>query len=534
MSYNDLRRWDILEPELVMVMDNLNASVSETYLLDTFYFLDRIQSYTREHFKRDINDICTNLFSDIDRNESYSISTVRYHYLTKWINYFIGLNKENKTNFSLSIFLSEYYHFDSSQGNIDDAKLVLQYDSPIKLIARLYILDLKKRDHIFLKSYEKKLEEFVSILFGSSELRNNLLDKLESFLSQSYELCSAKELKIDKVLDFNFKIEYNEITKSNIFHKLSAPIFVKFLQHEDVILAQTLGNEIESNLLQGQPFYKSILAADTENNDFLTLLLKLIGYISVEGSQWGDWLLKLNKEKEEILLSRFEDISTRNSLFSILSKAPDTIKLLGKLAEVEDLESLINKGQEKLKEEARQRRHNEYIRKIGLRIQDLIENELDRKIAENIEFFPSDKLEAKEEQNGQDFVIFKNKQPVYYIEVKSKWDDNGRFLLSKNQTEKCAQNKSNYAVVTVNVNRYRKETGDDAENIDFNDVKPYVKVNMELGLVFEKLLSQNIVLNENLSPKLVDYSGLIPQKVIDSEGKSFELFIDDLKKILLN
>ncbi|WP_139420301.1 protein NO VEIN domain-containing protein [Chryseobacterium mulctrae] len=380
-----------------------------------------------------------------------------------------------------------------------------------------------------------QVQKFVSILFESPELKKNLLDKLECYPAQSFKLCSAKELKIDKILDLDFKNKYNEITEADIFNDLVISNFEKYLQHQDSIIAHTVGKEIEDIILGGKELYKNTLESNTAP-ELLTLLLDLIDHLSKEGSKWGEWLPRLNKEKEEILLSKFKDDKTRNSLFSILSKSPDKIQLLGKLSEIENLEELIKKGNEKLKEEARQKQHTDYIKSVGLKIQDLIENQLEKELAETIELLASEKdekLANREEQNGQDFIIYKKQKPVYYIEVKSKWDENGRFLLSKNQTERCAEQKDNYAVVSVNVDRYKREKSENTENIDFNDLKDYIKVNIDLGKDFEILLSKNIVLNEKNSPKLVDFSGLIPQKVIDNDGVFFDSFMTDLKLFLL-
>lgn len=534
--YKKLRRWNKIEEDLVLVMDNLNADISSTYLSGEFYSIKNIQEYTRENYKEHINNLCTSLILEIDKNEGESIGKIKKYALIKWVSYFIGLNKTSKINIELSNFLIEYYQLNSNDNKIDNPTSVLQYDSQIKLLSRFYVLDIRKESEIFIESYLPTLEKFVSILFDSSELRKNLLDKLECYPAQSHKLYSAKDIKIDLVVDVDFKKEYNEISGDNIFDNLVIPTFEKYLQHEDSVLPNSIGKKMEDILLNNNQFYKNSLEHDFDSK-LLTRLLKLIDYISKEGSKWGEWLPKLSLEKEEILLSKFKDGETRNSLFSILSKSSEKIQLLGKLSEIEDLEGLIKKGNEKLKEEARQKQHTDYIKKIGLKIQYLIQNEMDKELALTIEVSASDndnKLLNKEEQNGQDFIIYKNHNPVYYIEVKSKWDENGRFLLSKKQTEKCAEQKKNYAVVSVNVDRYRREVSTETENINFDNLRDYVKVNTDLGKDFEKLLAENIIVNESHSPKLVDYGGLIPLKIIDNEGIDFEKFIYNLKSYLIS
>ncbi|MFC0514209.1 hypothetical protein ACFFGT_08365 [Mucilaginibacter angelicae] len=119
-------------------------------------------------------------------------------------------------------------------------------------------------------------------------------------------------------------------------------------------------------------------------------------------------------------------------------------------------------------------------------------------------------------------IIYKDRNPIYYLEVKPKWDDNGRFALSKNQTERCAGKKDCYAVISVNVDRYKRQHAMDTGNIPFVDLKDFVKVNDNLGGYFEKLVFENITKTELNDPKLIEYRGSIPQKLIDETGIEFD------------
>ena len=230
-------------------------------------------------------------------------------------------------------------------------------------------------------------------------------------------------------------------------------------------------------------------------------------------------------------MHKFQNENTRSSLFSILTKNEKTIELLGELAKVADLDDLVKKGREKQLEESRKNNHLIYINYIGLKIQDLIEQQLEVELAGVVSIMKSEEdteLTTQDEQNGQDFIIYKNKKPIYYLEVKSKWDDNGRFALSKNQTEKCAKKKNKYAVISVNVDRYKKKHTISTEDIPFEDLKEFVRINDDLGDYFEKLVSENMTKTEVNDPKLIEYRGSIPQKMIDEQGSKFNCFIQKL------
>ena len=80
-------------------------------------------------------------------------------------------------------------------------------------------------------------------------------------------------------------------------------------------------------------------------------------------------------------MHKFQNENTRSSLFSILTKNEKTIELLGELAKVADLDDLVKKGREKQLEESRKNNHLIYINYIGLKIQDLIEQQLEVELA---------------------------------------------------------------------------------------------------------------------------------------------------------
>ena len=237
-------------------------------------------------------------------------------------------------------------------------------------------------------------------------------------------------------------------------------------------------------------------------------------------------------------MHKFQDETTRLSLFNILSEKEDKINLLGELAKIDDLKSLIDAGKDKQKEEERKSKHINHIKEIGLKIQNLIQNQLDSSLADIIKVVNSktdENLVPVEEQNGQDFIIYKSGIPIYYIEVKSRWDSDGIVALSKRQVECCARNKGVYAVITVNVADYKAKYGVVHENISFDDLYQDIYVNTDLCDNFEQLIKENQQFEKiSENTKLIEFRGHIPQDRIRTKGMSFEKFIGELKLILIS
>ena len=519
---NELVKWDIDELLLIKVVDNINASISEKYIHKDFATLENISPYNREKFKDDFSKFCNELADSVLKNKDLEVlGYLRFNMLVQHLNNFIALNKKTQLNIEVAEFYSTRFLLNINQDEIQSPTVDINYQPAIKLLANLYIKIIT--DDQVLEDLEN-LKKIIGIMFKNTNLKDELLHKLECLPDQNGILKCQTDLKRDDVKDEQFKDEYQNITGKDIRSELAYDGFEKYLQHSGFVNGSYLGEAIETSLNKEKIFIPV-------NNDTLDQVLRLIERISAKPSTWGQWLRTINGVKEEILMHKFKDEKTRTSLFNILTKSPETIELLGDLAKLEDLEDLIKKGKEKQKEENRTNNHLQYINKIGIQIQDLIEKQLGKELAETVKVESSNensKIIAKEEQNGQDFIIYKNSQPLHYIEVKSKWDENGRFALSKNQTERCAKEKDHYSVITVNVERYKREKSHNTEDVSYEDLKDYVRVNDGLGNFFEKLVAQNISIDESKNPKLIEYRGSIPQKTIDDDGYTFEEFTENL------
>ena len=533
--FNKLKKWETIESSLIKVMDDINSHISGSYLNREFYFLDNITKYTREDFKDDLNKFNNDSINQLENDEEdfFNVGSVKFHSVIETLIYFVSLNKVTETNKRFYEFFGSVFKLNENVDSILSPTVVLNYDSSFKLLSRLYIKFITLEGKGYIKTNIEKLKEFIDILDKNTELKKNLLDKLVCYPNQLYNLKSQLELKKDLVKDDDFKDIYFKITDNEIRNELLLEGFESYLSHESQMTGIQLGDKIELILNANKIF----IPINETNENNLSTYLELIEYISKPNSNWAGWLPNLNKVKEEILMYKFQDEKTRSSLFNILSETNEKINLLGELALIEDLESLIKAGKEKQKEEARKNNHLIYINMIGLRIQDLIQKQLDNSLAGTIEIIESttdEKLATIEEQNGQDFIIYKSGTPIYFIEVKSRWDSDGIVALSKRQVECCAKNKGIYAVITVNVADYKARNKIVEENISFEDLYNDVYVNIDLCENFEQLIKENQQFETIIeNAKLIEFRGHIPQDRIKHKGTSFDKFIENLKLLLL-
>ena len=528
LYYREVVRWNRIENELIEIADAINYDITKKYLHPEFYFLEEISEYNKEKFTEDFSKFCNGLNDCFSKDNSQSeLSSVRQLMVIDALYCFIGLNNVTHLNIQLTRFYKRVFSLHVQPKSIYNPTADINYQPAFKLLAHFYIESI-----LNISTCLNDLQELLSLMFENKNLKEELLHKKPCIPSQNFKFKAQSELNKDDVKDLDFKQKYKEIIGTDILNNLAVDGFDKYLQHTGVTTGLMLGSQIEEKLQPNKRFIPVKELSDNVINNVLTLVEK----ISERPDTWGQWLPNINAVKEEILMHKFQNEKTRSSLFSILTKDEETIELLGDLAKIDNLKDLVKKGLEKQQEERRRNAHLDYITRIGLLIQDLIQKQLDIELANLIEVKRSQEdthLVTQEEQNGQDFIIYKNDQPVYFIEVKSKWDENGRFALTKNQTEKCAIEKSRYAVVSVNVDRYKKKYDiDDKLYIKFEDLNVFIHVNDDLGSYFEKLVQENICKSESNDPKLIEFRGSIPQRIIDTEGKRFNDFISELIELL--
>ncbi len=131
--------------------------------------------------------------------------------------------------------------------------------------------------------------------------------------------------------------------------------------------------------------------------------------------------------------------------------------------------------------------------------------------------------EIKNEQDGQDIIIKIGGESKYFIEVKSRWDVNSSYRMSKNQTLKAYAQQHNYALCTVDMTQYR---GDDRLKVkSFDLIEHLVRFNQNIGEKVEHLID---VLEQTNEPDTIhldgDYRTLIPMSFVEKgvDMKTFE------------
>jgi hypothetical protein len=157
----------------------------------------------------------------------------------------------------------------------------------------------------------------------------------------------------------------------------------------------------------------------------------------------------------------------------------------------------------------------------------LIREKLSSELQDRVSFKNDESVETTNIQGGQDIVVFLDNNPIYFIEVKSRWNSDSSVLMSKLQLQRAVEENKRYSLCSVDVSKY--SGNNDKYNLSVEEILPLTKFVNNIGINIEPLIESNLFAEKNSLEliHLIDYRGIIPQEII-KEGSDFNNFINSL------
>lgn len=139
-----------------------------------------------------------------------------------------------------------------------------------------------------------------------------------------------------------------------------------------------------------------------------------------------------------------------------------------------DFRSIIDMARQLLQQKRDEDSDFQFKKAIGNHIEYLLRERLGETV-DNADFqFP-------DVQNGQDIVVLYKEKPIFFVEVKTKWnfDTSGPAYMSKNQVLKACTEKGRYALCCVDLTKYGLPDRTYPESID--NIMDRIKMKFEIG-----------------------------------------------------
>ncbi len=342
--------------------------------------------------------------------------------------------------------------------------------------------------------------------------------------NQNNFLKPSSVLKRDDGVFDEFKTIYRKITDRGIRTELVYKEFNEFILEDRVVTNKSLANQIE------EIFFNTDINNINEHQ-FKSEILNIIS--KLRDKKYSGLFPRLDDKKATLMLAIVTNENTKDDIFSIVTLNENQINKLGKLVNKENFDAILNKATNLIQEQDENNSDFRHKHEIGTYIESIIREKLSAELQEKVSISHGDLLETSDVQGGQDIVIKFDDDPIYYIEVKSRWNPKNSVSMSKLQLQRAVEENERYSLCAVDITKY--EGFNDKYYLPTHEILPLTKFVSNIGSNIKPLIEDNLVAEKKQeeSIHLIDYRGIIPQEIIKN-GNDFNKFIESLLCILNN
>lgn len=482
----------------------------------------------------------------------------------------IMTNKQHDLQYSQSTQLFNASTYESKKLSDEAVKVILNlYQSlmpedsdaiPAKLlpvIADFYGIALQENVKRLDKKYDLDVRQFYTTLIYDSlfkfTLRSDKSTKA-SWVKQMVELVfSYSDIKSYLTYYQVYPDQQGNYKYAEWLKKKSAALPVRALEIYDTIIRKVTDTDktasikkeivdedfakwfVGTNVLDGLSQCKEIEEEVQKKGYSITtyehqkLIVEIIEKLTsggIERELWHALFGDIDKNKGQIMFSVIQSQTKKDSIFALMKVEDDSkLKAIADLVNNPDFDQILRISKEIIDQEAREANDFYFKKELGSYVEDILLKELNEELGENMLEIPEP---VTNEQGGQDLILRLNGKDFYYFEIKSRWTSDRSVLMSTMQHRRSYENSDNYALLATDMVGYDMERVRRHEYPSFDEVKPRIAVLDNIGKLNERL--KDATLKDDKKVHVAGgYQVLVSQDVIQQEGKSFEIFVDELK-----
>ncbi|MGJ1434221.1 sacsin N-terminal ATP-binding-like domain-containing protein [Sphingobacterium spiritivorum] len=489
--------------------------------------LDEIQASTCIYFPETINTENYNIQSF---EKTQRLEEIFFENLLKYCKLNNNVNSQSKPS-SLVKIISKYYSFDESLiqlPNLENQEENLDIRSARKILVQIFFNLLQYHDEDWVKSNISLLleiancnEDSLKEVYSTSKIYPNQLNQLKSNNELKRDIVEISEIKYSSEGKYLIKNLYEDVTKYSIRKDLVYKEFNEFIAEDRFITSKWLTIQIED------AFFNTDIHNITEH-PFRVEILNIIS--SFRKKEYAELFQRLDDKKATLMLEVVTNENTKDDIFSIVTLEESDLKKLGKLVQEDNFSALLDKATDLLQQQIETEADFRHKHEIGTYIESLIREKLSDELQDRVSFGDKE-TEATNIQGGQDIVIFLDGNPVYFIEVKSRWNSQNSVSMSKLQLQRAVEENERYALCAVDITRYIGSN--DRYRLSTEEILPLTKFVTKIGDTIKPLIEDNLEAEkqQDKSIHLIDYRGIIPQDIIQN-GNDFDNFIELLSETI--
>lgn len=397
-----------------------------------------------------------------------------------------------------------------------DSEEVNLADTPLKHLVENLLLNISQQDSEWISSHSSYVYELHSTLSTWAEYYNRntksgYATKYAVFPNMLFQPSLASYLNKGLDIDSELMDLYESIMKSDLREQLVSPEYADFCEFTPMS-ASDVAKEIEDKLEE-----------DGFKNDCVLDIIKMFD----DDPKWATLFPHISQQKADIFMKQVREES-KESLFRIM-KVDDPL-LLDTIAEIvgaDEGERILRRAMDIATQEKNESADFEYKKKLGEYVEDFLQTQLSTFIAQGVASDES-KVEVENNQYGQDLVIRLNDEPIYFIEVKSRWGSDRSVRMTQTQLYTCVEKSDRYALCCVDMSGYDRTNVDEHIYPEVEETIERIKALPNIGSLAKEAFDA-MMINEDKVHLDGGFSCVVPQSVIKSNGVSF----DELLKIIL-
>jgi hypothetical protein len=452
--------------------------------------------------------------------EEKALKCMDFVFFENWLK-FCKLNSNIKSQSKPSALIkiiSRYYSLDDQLihlPNLEATEENLEFRSTRKTLAQVFFNLLTLHNEAWVESNIPLITEIIECnedslkeIYASSKIYPNQLNNLKVLGDLKRDVSVKDEIK-----DLYLKVLSDDIKSQLIYRQ-----FNELIPEDRFVTNKYLTAQIED----------AFFTTDISNINEHQFKPEILGIIAkLRDKEYADMFPRLDDKKANLMLEIVTNENTKDDIFSIVTLKESQLKKLGLLVQNKNFEAILNQAAIAVQLEIESRADFRHKYEIGTYIEGVIRKKLSTELKGRITFDNKETLEANDVQGGQDIIVLLDGSPVFYIEVKSRWDSRNSVSMSKLQLQRAVEESEKYALCSVDITKYSGTS--DKYKLSVDEIIPLTKFIRNIGDSIKPLIEDNLIAEKNLdeSIHLIDYRGIIPQDIIKT-GDEFEIFIESL------
>lgn len=516
MKANELRDASSIPGWLGEISKTLVADKVKMFANDTFVGIVTLPSFTR---------------NDLRTAYTESLKTLRQNYLEKGrvydvsvINALFKLSCIFPTETSSGIRRNSISVIGEHLQNEIDFRLLSPLDSderdlaelPFKHLVENMLLEISQKDSEWVANNIDYIVNLHSVLASWTEYynRNNqegLCIKYGAIPNRNGVPCMFRDMENGIDIPNELSSLYQEVLGMDLNERLVDERFASFCEFKP-LSAKDVAAEIESRLEENSFKHSSVL-------DIINNLSK--------DECWSRWFPHIASKKAELFLDQVQP-DCKESIFKLMKvNDPEKLSQLADLSKEVNLDEIIEKGRASLIERKNKEADFNFKYELGKYVEGMIKQHL----SDSCGIIDSG-ITVEPEQYGCDLSICKNGNPIYFIEVKSRWGREQSVMMSPLQMSMSVENSDNYALCCIDMSHLGHVEVEEHHYPSLNEVLPYIKVLSQIGSINKEVAS----IAEGKHQRLVyvggDYKCVVPQSTIQEYGNEFSSLVNNIVSAL--